>query len=90
MGEKHEGHKHDHDHGHGHDHHHDHDHENEENVAVLAPSVEITEVGPWKRTLKIEVSADHVREQYEESLKDLTKTAQVPGFRKGMSRGRVS
>lgn len=83
MGEKHEGHKHDHDHGHGHDHHHDHDHENEENVAVLAPSVEITEVGPWKRTLKIEVSADHVREQYEESLKDLTKTAQVPGFRKG-------
>jgi trigger factor len=55
----------------------------EDEGAKLAPTVEVVDEGAWKRTLKITVSAESVKAEYEDVLKDLGKTVQVPGFRKG-------
>jgi trigger factor len=81
VGENRENHEHDHEHGPGHDHDHGHDHD--DTGVAIAPKVEIHDVGPWKKTLKIEVSAEDVKSEYEESLKELSRTVQIPGFRKG-------
>jgi len=55
----------------------------EDEGVKLAPSVEVVDEGAWKRTLKITVPVEGVKAEYEDMLKDLAKTAQVPGFRKG-------
>lgn len=49
----------------------------------MATKVEVLDAGPCKKKLKIELPAEEVRTEYESSLRELTRAAQVPGFRKG-------
>ena len=46
-------------------------------------AVDITDVGPCKKHLKITIPRDEIDRQYEESLENLRKEAVVPGFRPG-------
>ena len=46
-------------------------------------AVDITDVGPCKKHLKITIPRDEIDRQYEESLETLRKEAVVPGFRPG-------
>ncbi len=45
--------------------------------------MEVTELGPMKRTLKIEVPADEVTQQFSRAYLELNRQVQVPGFRPG-------
>jgi trigger factor len=49
----------------------------------LEIAVNITDVGPCKKHLKITIPRDEIDRQYEESLETLRKEAVVPGFRMG-------
>jgi trigger factor len=49
----------------------------------LEIGVNITDVGPCKKHLKITIPRDEIDRQYEESLENLRKEALVPGFRMG-------
>ena len=49
----------------------------------LEIGVNITDVGPCKKHLKITIPRDEIDRQYEESLETLRKEAVVPGFRMG-------
>src|SRR5271156_1329351 len=49
----------------------------------LEIAVNITDVGPCKKHLKITIPRDEIDRQYEESLENLRKEALVPGFRMG-------
>ena len=49
----------------------------------LEIGVDITDVGPCKKHLKITIPRDEIDRQYEESLETLRKEAVVPGFRLG-------
>jgi len=64
-------------------HEHDHDHEHEEDAIELSPAVQVEDLGAWKRKLRIEVSAEKVKGQYDKSLRRFAREAQIPGFRKG-------
>jgi trigger factor len=55
----------------------------EEPKRKLDLQVEITETAPCQKHVKITVPQTEVERQFEESLKDLKKEAQVPGFRPG-------
>lgn len=46
-------------------------------------NVDITDVGPCKKHLKVEIPAAEVAHQFDESLKTIRKDAAVPGFRPG-------
>jgi trigger factor len=46
-------------------------------------SVEISDVGPCKKHLKVAVAPDEIKRQLGESLKSVRKEAAVPGFRPG-------
>ena len=83
-------------HDHEHDDHeggHDHDHgdgagaatatEEAEEETKLEPTVEVEEVGAWKRRIKVEIAGEKVSGDYEKQLKELSRSANVPGFRKG-------
>ena len=82
-------------HDHDHDHDQDHDHatqsaeptpdpdEADDDGAKFPPVVEVVDDGAWKRTLRITVPVEGVKAEYEDMLKDLSRSAQVPGFRKG-------
>ena len=45
--------------------------------------VQVEEVGPCKRLLKIEVAQEDVAERLQEGLQELRNTVQIPGFRRG-------
>lgn len=45
--------------------------------------VEVTELGPIKRSLKIEVSQEDVNKQFAEVYADLNRQVRIPGFRPG-------
>jgi trigger factor len=64
-----------------HAHTHDHDHEEKK----LLPKSEISDAGPCKHTLRIEVSAERVKEEIEHKYQDLNEQVALPGFRKGHS-----
>jgi trigger factor len=49
----------------------------------LELGVEITDVGPCKKHLKISIPRTEIERQYEESLETLRKESVVPGFRAG-------
>jgi trigger factor len=49
----------------------------------LEIAVNITDVGPCKKHLKITIPREEIDRQYEESLENLRKEAVVPGFRVG-------
>lgn len=45
--------------------------------------MEMTELGPMKRALKIEVPADEVTQQFSQAYLELNRQVQIPGFRPG-------
>src|SRR5262245_19460649 len=49
----------------------------------LEPTADISEVGPCKLKIRVEVTAAKVHERVEEEYKKLAQTAELPGFRKG-------
>lgn len=46
-------------------------------------NLEVTELGPMKRALKIEVPAEEVTQRFSRAYKELNRQVQVPGFRPG-------
>lgn len=49
----------------------------------LTMKMEVTELGPMKRALKIEVPADEVTQQFSRAYWELNRQVQIPGFRPG-------
>ncbi len=49
----------------------------------MAMKMEVTELGPMKRALKIEVPADEVTRRFSRAYTELNRQVQVPGFRAG-------
>src|SRR5438034_1755128 len=45
--------------------------------------LEVTELGPVQRAVKIEVPADDVTKRFEEAYADLNRQVRIPGFRPG-------
>jgi trigger factor len=45
--------------------------------------MEVTELGPMKRALKIEVPAEEVAQRFSQAYKELSRQVHVPGFRPG-------
>ncbi|MFQ5991765.1 MAG: trigger factor family protein, partial [Nitrospiraceae bacterium] len=45
--------------------------------------LEVTELGPFKRALKIEVPEDEVNRRFTQAYADLNRQVRVPGFRPG-------
>jgi len=56
---------------------------------TLSPSVEIQEIGPCRRRLEIEISAEAVAEALDEKLALLAEQAALPGFRAGRAPRRL-
>ena len=50
---------------------------------ILPMKMEVTELGPMKRALKIEVPAADVTQQFSRAYVELNRQVQVPGFRPG-------
>lgn len=46
-------------------------------------NIEIEEVGPCKKLLKIEISKEAIEDEWQKQLKEVARMANVPGFRKG-------
>ena len=46
-------------------------------------NVQVTESGPWRRTLEIEAPAEDVDKRLDDAYKKYSKTLNLPGFRKG-------
>lgn len=68
---------------HAHSHAHDHDHAHDEEEKKLAPKVEVSDVGPCKVKMRIEVSAEAVHEEIEHKYEELNESVALPGFRQG-------
>ena len=49
----------------------------------MTMKLEVTELGPMKRALKIEVPADEVTQRFSRAYTELNRQVQVPGFRAG-------
>ena len=49
----------------------------------MTMNVEVTELGPMKRALKIEVPAQEVTQRFSRAYTELNRQVQVPGFRPG-------
>ena len=45
--------------------------------------MEVTELGPMKRALKIEVPADEVTQRFTRAYTELNRQVSIPGFRPG-------
>ena len=58
-----------------------HTHTHEEKK--FSPTSEVKEVGPCKIQLRIEVSAERIKEEIDHKYKDLNDSMALPGFRKG-------
>lgn len=50
---------------------------------ISTMKMEVTELGPMKRVLKIEVPADEVTQQFSRAYLELNRQVQIPGFRPG-------
>ena len=50
---------------------------------ISTMKMEVTELGPMKRALKIEVPADEVTQQFSRAYLELNRQVQIPGFRPG-------
>src|SRR4051812_36899132 len=74
-------------HGHDHDHEHDHDHQHDEpetpEKEKLHQTVEIRDIGPCKKYVKVSVSRDDIDRLVDEQINELEGDAVVPGFRPG-------
>jgi trigger factor len=49
----------------------------------MTMKLEVTELGPMKRALKIEVPADEVTQRFSKAYGELNRQVQIPGFRAG-------
>lgn len=67
-------------HSHAHDHDHDHAHGEEEK---LSPKVEMSDVGPCKVKLRVEIAAEQVHHAIEDKYIELNESVALPGFRQG-------
>ena len=80
-------HDHDHDHEHGHEHEHDHDHAatatEDESKKKLTQTVEIRDVGPCKKHIKVTVAREDIEGRLGEQYSKLVADANVAGFRPG-------
>ncbi|MEX0725200.1 MAG: trigger factor [Planctomycetaceae bacterium] len=72
----HEGHDHDHDHGDG-------DHDHDEHVHHLSLDVEVTDVGPCRKHVRVRIAEADVNHMREHAIEEVASTAAVPGFRVG-------
>src|SRR5215213_194311 len=52
-------------------------------LSAMTMNVEVTELGPMKRALKIEVPAQEVTQRFSRAYTELNRQVQVPGFRPG-------
>src|SRR5438876_485405 len=59
---------------------HAHTHEEEKK---FSPKCDVTEVGPCKLQLRIEIAAERVKEEIDHKYRDLNESMALPGFRKG-------
>jgi trigger factor len=57
--------------------------EEKEDLELLMPKYELSEIGPCKYRLRVEVSWEKIKERLERRYKDLLKEVTLPGFRKG-------
>ncbi len=46
-------------------------------------NIEIEEVGPCKKSLKIEIPKERIEDEWQKQLNEVSKMAKLPGFRKG-------
>ncbi len=46
-------------------------------------NIEIEEVGPCKKLLKIEIPRETIEDEWQKQLREVARMAKVPGFRKG-------
>ena len=51
--------------------------------STIVSQVEVTDEGPCRKRLKIEISLEKVEEELDTTYRQLRDTVQVPGFRKG-------
>src|SRR5688572_22121052 len=65
-----------------HAHSHSHAHTDEEE-RKLEPKVEMSDVGPCKIKLRIEIAAERVHDEIEHKYEELNESVALPGFRKG-------
>ena len=65
-----------------HAHPHSHAHTDEEE-RKLEPKVEMSDVGPCKIKLRIEIAAERVHDEIEHKYEELNESVALPGFRKG-------
>ncbi len=86
-------HDHSHDHSHSHDHGHTHDHDAEataETPKERPPqTVTVTDVGPARKSLTIELPPERIAKAIEDSFGKLSTEAQIPGFRRGRAPRRL-
>lgn len=89
-------HMHDHDHDHSHDHSHSHDHDHGTAVAETEAAAErkplnvtVSDAGPARKSLVIEVPAERIAEAIGTNYNKLQDDAQIPGFRKGRAPKRL-
>jgi trigger factor len=54
-----------------------------ESFEIMSMKMEVTELGPMKRALKIEVPADEVTQRFSEAYVELNRQVRIPGFRPG-------
>lgn len=62
---------------------HAHGHEHAEEKKKLSPKFEVSDAGPCKLKIAVEVSADKVKELIDDKYRELSESVALPGFRKG-------
>ena len=89
------GHEHEHEHAPGEEHAHEHaegqagNGEEDKKPEKLAQTVEMKDIGPCKKHIKVTVDRASIDERLNEKFSELVKDAVVPGFRKGKAPRRV-
>jgi trigger factor len=79
-----------HEHEHDHAHEHQHEQESEEKKPVkLKQTVEMRDVGPCKKHIKVTVDREAIDERFKEKFSELVKSSNVSGFRPGKAPRRV-
>lgn len=68
---------------HAHSHAHPHSHGEDEEERKLEPKVDVSDAGPCKLKLVIEISAEKVHDEIEHKYEELNESVALPGFRKG-------
>ena len=61
---------------------HAHPHTHEEQKKFF-PTADVKEVGPCKLQIRVEITAERVKEEIDHKYKDLNESMAIPGFRKG-------